>query len=128
MQRLLARAGLCLALMASLPGAQAQTQIGIGGVHTDMVVDEVAATLAALGHKVFSKSAKYVEAILLDAETKGTVRVRFLFDDSASPRIKSVEFVEDDDKATRQLFAGPDRPYRSAGLDGRATGFHLFDG
>lgn len=108
MRRLLVVAALCCAaLLTPLHGASAQAPIagigiGIGGVHTDMVADEVAATLTALGHKVFSQSAKYVEALLVDAETKGTVRVRFLFDDSASPRIKSVEFVVDDDKATRQ--------------------------
>ena len=80
----------------------AQVQIGVGGVEVGMTPDQVSQVLESQGQRIFLKSNNYVEATLLDTETKATVRARFIFEDVGAKRLRSVEFVEDSEKFIRQ--------------------------
>ena len=85
--------------------SHAQESIGLGGIVAEATPDQAAAALGDQGLRVFSRSAKYIEVAMSDAATQAPVRARLMFDDGGRVRLKSVEFVEDDDKFARQYIA-----------------------
>lgn len=119
--------GVVLALSLVSP-VHAQDSIGLGGIFPQTSADQAAATLAGQGLRVFSQSAKYVEVAITDAGTQAPVRARLMFDDGPRAKLKSVEFVEDDDKFARQYIAWHAKltsQYGSGTVDGTASALRL---